>query len=53
MVDTQELTLDVTQTIEVNTAIGDTYKALVSRLTTESTTPDNKPLPMRWEQWPG
>lgn len=53
MVDTQELTLDVTQSIEVNTAIGDTYKALVSRLTTESTTPDNKPMPMVLEEWPG
>lgn len=53
MVDTQELTLDITQSIEVETAIGDAYKALVSRLTTESTTPDNKPMPMVLEEWPG
>ena len=53
MSDINDLTLDVTQSIEINTAIGDAYKALVSRLTTESTTPDNKPMPMVLEEWPG
>ncbi len=53
MPNTDDLTLDVTQTIEINTAIGDAYKALVRRLTTESSAPDNKPMPMVLEEWPG
>ncbi len=53
MPETQDLTLDVTQSIEINAAIGDAYKALVRRLTDESSTPDNKPMPMVLEEWPG
>ena len=53
MPDTQELTLDVTQSIEINAAIGDTYKALVRRLSDENTTPSNQPMPMVLEEWPG
>lgn len=53
MLETPDMTFDVTQSLEVNAAIGDAYKALLLRLTTESTTPDNKPMPMVLEQWPG
>lgn len=53
MIETQNLTLDVTQSIEIKAAIGDAYKALVLRLTDESSTPDNKPMPMVLEEWPG
>jgi hypothetical protein len=53
MPETQELLLDVTQTIEINAALGDAYKALVRRLTEESSTPDNRPMPMILEEWPG
>jgi len=53
MMETQELTLDVSQSIEISTAIGDAYKALIRRLTDESSTPDNKPMPMVLEEWPG
>lgn len=53
MPDLQELTLDVSQTVEINTAIGDAYAALIRRLTDQSSTPDNQPLPMVLEQWPG
>ena len=53
MPDTQELTLNVTQSIEIEAAIGDAYKALIKRLTVESSTPDNRPMPMVLEQWPG
>lgn len=53
MPETQELTLDVSQSIEIQAAIGDAYKALVRRLTDESSTPDNKPMPMVLEEWPG
>ena len=48
-----EMTLDVSQSIEINAAIGDAYKALVARLTNENTAPDNKPMPMVLEEWPG
>lgn len=53
MSDFNDLTLDIVQTIDINTAIGDAYKALLRRLTTENSTPDNKPLPMVLEEWPG
>jgi len=53
MPETNELILDVSQSIEINAAIDDTYKALVRRLTDESSTPDNKPMPMVLEEWPG
>ena len=53
MLDTQELTLDVSQAIEIQAAIGDAYASLIRRLTDESSTPDNKPMPMVLEQWPG
>lgn len=49
----QDLTLDLTQSLEIEAAIGDTYNALIRRLTAESSTPDNKPMPMVLEQWPG
>jgi hypothetical protein len=50
---TQELTVDVSQSIEIKSAIGDAYKALIRRLTGENSTPDNKPMPMVLEEWPG
>ena len=45
MHETQELTLDISQSIEIGTAIGDAYKALIHRLSGENSTPDNKPMP--------
>ncbi|MCA9038848.1 MAG: SRPBCC domain-containing protein [Planctomycetaceae bacterium] len=48
-----DLSLEIFQTIEINTSIGDAYKALLRRLTTESSTPDNRPMPMVLEEWPG
>jgi hypothetical protein len=53
MLDTQDLTLDIAQSIEINAAVGDAYKALIHRLTDENSTPDNKPMPMVLEEWPG
>ena len=53
MPDTLDLTLDISQSIEVNAAVGDTYRTLVSRLTDENSTPNNKPMPMVLEEWPG
>lgn len=48
-----DLSLDLVQEVEIKAAIGDAYTALVSRLTHENTTPDNKPMPMVLEEWPG
>jgi len=53
MSEMQEFTLDILQTIDIQAAMGDAYAALIRRLTTESATPDNKPLPMVLEEWPG
>ena len=53
MIETDQLSLDVTQSIEIEAAVGDAYRALIRRLTDESSTPDNKPLPMVLEEWPG
>ena len=48
-----ELTLDIIQTVEIEAAINDAYSALIRRLTNENSTPDNKPMPMVLEEWPG
>jgi len=53
MSETRELTLDISQSIQIDAAVGDAWKALVRRLTDESSTPDNKPMPMVLEEWPG
>ena len=49
----EDLTIDISQSIEINAAVGDTYSALIRRLTSENSTPDNKPMPMVLEEWPG
>ena len=53
MPDSQELTLDITQSVEINAALGDAYQAMVRRLSVDNSTPDNKPMPMVLEEWPG
>ena len=53
MPETQELTLDISESIEIKAALGDAYKALIHRLTDESSTPDNKSMPMVLKEWPG
>ena len=53
MQETQELILDIAQTIEIDAGLGDAYNALIAQLSTESSTPDNKPMPMVLEEWPG
>ena len=49
----EEMTLDITQSVEIKSAVGDAYGALIRRLTTDNWTPDNKAMPMVLEQWPG
>ena len=53
MVDLAEFTLDLTQSLEIKAAIGDVYQNLIRQLTEDSSTPDNQPMPMVLEQWPG
>ena len=53
MLETQDMTLDVEQSVEISAAVGDSYKALVRRLTVENTSADNKSMPMVLEEWPG
>ena len=48
-----DLALDVTQEIDIAAAVGDAYGALLKRLTSESSTPDNRAMPMVLEEWPG
>ena len=47
------LTLDLSQKIEIKAALGAVFQGLIRRLTEESSTPDNQPMPMVLEQWPG
>lgn len=49
----QQPSLDLEQSIEINSDIGKAFDALIDRLTKANTTPDNKPMPMVLEQWPG
>ena len=53
MAESERLKLDISQSIEIRAAIGDAYAALIRRLTTDNSTPDNKPMPMVLEEWPG
>ena len=48
-----EFSLDICQSIEMSAAIGDAFRALLRRLTTDNSTPDNRPMPMVLEEWPG
>ncbi len=48
-----ELSLDLEQSVEIKSGLQDAYRALLSRLTDANTTPDNKPMPMVLEPWPG
>lgn len=49
----EKLTLDVSQCVEIEAAIGDAYNALIRRITSENSTPDNRKMPMVLEEWPG
>lgn len=53
MTSLDELQLDLSQSVEIRSAPGDAYRALIRRLSEENSTPDNKPMPMVLEEWPG
>jgi len=53
MLDTAQFTLDIEQSIDILAPLDEAYAALIRRLTLDSSTPDNKPMPMKLEEWPG
>ena len=48
-----ELVCDITQSIEIDANLSDSFDAILKRLTTENSTPDNQPMPMVLEERPG
>lgn len=48
-----DLLLDVSQELEIEASVEEVYKTLVLRLSTDNATPDNTPMPMVLEEWPG
>lgn len=53
MTDLGQLTLDISQAVDINASIEGAYAALIRRLTVDSSTPDNRSMPLELEQWPG
>jgi len=48
-----DLTLDLTQTIDIAADIGDVYRSVLHRLGEGNTNPQGESLQMILEQWPG
>src|ERR1700757_2041260 len=48
-----DLTLDLTQSIDIQADIGDVFRSVVHRLGEGSTNPDGESMQMILEQWPG
>jgi len=48
-----ELTLDISQEIEIRAPVGDAFRSLLRRLAEENTTPDGTPMSLVLEPWPG
>lgn len=53
MANIEDLQLDLSQSVEIRSTIDDAYRALIRRLSAENSTPDNRPMPMVLEEWPG
>ncbi len=53
MATVDNLILDITQSVTIEAAPGDAWAALMARMSSENTTPNNAPMPMVLEQWPG
>ncbi len=49
----ENLVLEVNQEIEIAAPPGDVYRGLIDHLTGLQTGPDNEPIPMTLEEWPG
>jgi hypothetical protein len=48
-----ELTLDITQSIDIKADIGDVFRSVVRRLGEGSTHPNGESMQMTLEEWPG
>ena len=48
-----DLKVDISQEIEIRATVEGAYASLIRRLTSENTTPDNRPMPMVLEEWSG
>ena len=48
-----DLTLDVSQEVEIKAAPGDVFRSMLAQLAEGLATPDNKPLQLVLEPWPG
>jgi len=49
----EDLTLTITEEIQVRASLDATFTALLEQLSTRSTTPDGTPMPLKIEPWPG
>lgn len=49
----ENLTLNITQEVQVRAPLNVTFAALLEQLGPEGDTPEGKPLPMKLEAWPG
>jgi hypothetical protein len=49
----ENLTLNLTQEIQVRAPLDVTFAALLEQIGPENDTPDGKPMPMKIEPWPG
>jgi uncharacterized protein YndB with AHSA1/START domain len=49
----EDLTLNITEEIQVHASLQDTYAALLEQLGPFNSTGDDKPMPMKIEAWPG
>ncbi len=49
----EQLVTVVEQEVEISAAPGDVYRGLIDRLTHLNSGPDNIPMPMTLEEWPG
>jgi len=49
----EDLTLDTTQSLDIQADIGDVFRSLLHRLGEGNTNPQGEPLQMTLEQWPG
>ncbi len=49
----EDLTLNVTEEIDVRAPLETTFAALLEQLGPQNDTPDGKPMPLKLEAWPG
>ena len=53
MTETNDMILDIEQTIEIKAAPGDVYRGLIKQMTDMHGGPNGESLPMCLEEWPG